>query len=323
MSSWLRIVLRSNLLLLFCYSATPLRLNETIHLPDPWEKLQKNGLNTSLLQDELEDMGFQLEVDSFNASHALPKAMRRRKPMMWVHIHKSAGSFICAGAVLNGESIVKPSGNCNWAEHDNGAGGLGSERTNCSKRTEYFEQHNYSWGQIERVLADEFCYTTFDYGIWLRDPVSLAESEANWHHMYTPGEISTSLNCVVQKRGELCPVKQKDDMPLWMYFDNYVVRIVGGPSVWNLPPGHVEERHARLALERLHPFKIVLVMEDVVSTEHGTDALFKKTGWKLWPVKSKRYHTHNKTFTNEERETIRKLNKYDYMLYDWASTKHV
>lgn len=272
----------------------------------------KHGLYPKEFQDDLEDLGVDLLPSRFQPRTT---GLGNRKPMMWVHIHKAAGSLICYSAGVNGERVVQPSGNCNWSGHDGGAGALYKERTNCSERHAHFAEHNYTWGQIERVLADEFCFDDFEYGVWLRDPMTLANSEAVFRS-YTEQEINDSIDFA---RNEKRRPWQRDAMPLWMYFDNYVVRILGGPEVWNLPPGQIgmnEFNKAKMLLDR---FAVKVAMEDVLAGGRAQDKFVKTTRWGQVPFKVVNPSAGSVTFTKEQEKLIRESNKYDYLLYSFVS----
>merc|ERR1712048_1191666 len=97
--------------------------------------------------------------------------------MLWVHIHKAAGTTMCALAKINGERVVKPNRNCNW-DFDGSIDILTTSTPSCKGRADHFNKNGYTWGQIERELYDGAICPDFDYGIMLRDPIKLRQSFA-------------------------------------------------------------------------------------------------------------------------------------------------
>lgn len=296
----------------------------------PAEIKSMPGLDTKLLAKDLSEMGMEPSSKLMSLAAAQTEELantKRSKPMMWVHIHKAAGSFMCAAAHLNGESVVQPGGNCNW-NPDGGQGAYYTQKghADCKRRNAHFSKNNYTWGQIERVMDNEFCFDTMDYAIWLRDPVKLALSETNYK--YSAGDVESNLKCSAEGDHKKCP-DPKDDVPLWKYFDNYAVRVLGGPTVYNKQPGHVTEDDAKAAIKLLKRFKIVAQMEKVTGTDQGKQHFLEEVGWSKWPAADDKSNGQglrmNKqknriTFSAQETEKIRNQNKYDYMLYNSVSS---
>mmetsp|Transcript_27878 Transcript_27878/g.74390 ORF Transcript_27878/g.74390 Transcript_27878/m.74390 type:complete len:260 (+) Transcript_27878:276-1055(+) len=132
-------------------------------------------------------------VPRANVSHA--------KPVIWVHIHKSMGTFIYSMAMLNHENVVRPSFNGNWWPYDSPdpsrTGEAWQAKADCSKRAEFFAWSNVTWAQIEHDMDDyNLCHGHFNYGILLRDPNALAISKASMEG-YSPEETIASLECLV------------------------------------------------------------------------------------------------------------------------------
>lgn len=302
------------------------------------------GLDTELLATELEEMELDpsSELQAFTRSkevklNAEEEHHRRSRPMMWVHIHKAGGSFICAAAHLNDESIGK-GGNCNSKKlNDGGNGAWYTGGANCSQREKEFAQNKLTWGQIERVLplnpSRELCFDNFDYAIWLRDPIKLALSEANFKK-YDPKDVRKAIACV--QNGGGCPKweEKKDDVPLWKFMDNYAVRVLGGPAVYTKKVGQVTEEDAKRAMKLLERFKIKVNMDDVVSNPNLKKSFLQRMGWSQWPGVSDGKKTGNSQgtrmstgqpvknrFSDSQKTIIREAAKYDYMLYDYVKTQ--
>merc|ERR1719356_2447837 len=128
-----------------------------------------------------------------------PANVPHTKPVIWVHIHKSMGTFIYSLAQMNGENVVRPSFNGNWWPCDVPDAVRKGKATHCScqRRTEFFAWSNVTWAQIEHDMDDyNLCHEDFNYGILLRDPNKLAISKASMEK-YTPDETVASLSCLV------------------------------------------------------------------------------------------------------------------------------
>lgn len=299
-------------------TATDMSMQNYYGLPEEIPSMP--GFETKLLAMDLNEMGMELSSD-FMAALDQKVQHKRAKPMMWVHIHKAAGTYMCAAAKANGESLVTAMHNCNYGP-DGGQGALYVDSWSCKDRTKHFSKGNFTYGQIERVLNSEMCFDTFDYGIWLRDPVKLALTEANYK--YSASNVESNLKCA---GGGKCPknykTDHKDEVPLWMYFDNYVVRVLGGPRTWRKGPGKVTEEDAKNAINLLRKFAVKARAEDIAANKESKERFLEEMGWTQMPAtfSDKRAKKHRFTFSTQEEEKIRELNKYDYMLYDYVG-KH-
>ena len=104
------------------------------------------------------------------------------KPVVWIHLHKAAGTLVCNLAMLNNESVVQPSKVCNLnddQEVGDGVTGMGSSarRFSCSDRLRHYREGGFTWGQIERdVSPSEYQGCGFVTGVMLREPTALARS---------------------------------------------------------------------------------------------------------------------------------------------------
>jgi len=254
-------------------------------------------------------------VPRANVSHA--------KPVIWVHIHKSMGTFIYSMAMLNHENVVRPSFNGNWWPYDTPDAVDKGKATHadCSKRAEYFAWSNVTWAQIEHTM-DEYnlCHNHFNYGTLLRDPNTLAISKASME-MYTPDETIASMSCLVRRGNDTdlthaCnhAAPLKNDWRLWWFYDNFLVRTLGGQSVWSLPAGGITEEHAHKAIERLSKFEVVMFAEDFEDKAYLETAI----GWRqeFFDTAYKRPSTHVVEFTDEQNKQARLTNRFDYMVYD-------
>mmetsp|Transcript_27878 Transcript_27878/g.74392 ORF Transcript_27878/g.74392 Transcript_27878/m.74392 type:complete len:131 (+) Transcript_27878:808-1200(+) len=101
---------------------------------------------------------------------------------------------------------------------------------------------------------------------------------------------------------------------LWWFYDNFLVRTLGGQSVWSLPAGAITEEHAHKVIERLSKFDVVMFADDFKNKAYLETAI----GWrqeffdKAW----KRPSTHVVEFTSQQNEQARLTNRFDYMVHD-------
>lgn len=258
----------------------------------------------------------------------------RSKPLRWVHIHKAGGTFMCHMAYIAGETVVQPSdGACNWMGYDQYKdSGKRDELLPCKEQLAYFRQHNYTWGQLEREFAAaDRCFDEFDYGVMLREPLSLMTSEMNYH----PGCFLFGGPCgggpvdptdfLKQFRQQLRrkPLQDEvgdDQFPLWKFFDNVQTRILA--SALDVPPGGINESHAVAARRALEAFKVIARLEDL--PQYG-QRMFESLGWNsgmmrhvVEPVNAaptQPTRTAKFRFDAQDARFLLELNKYDLALW--------
>jgi hypothetical protein len=261
------------------------------------------------------------------------------KPVIWVHVHKSAGTIMCLLAQENGEAVVQPHANCNRVPFDDNhrlqrdaeQASIGHpDFLSCAERGKHLGEQNYTWAQIERPIeSHDFCRKLFFYGIALRDPLDIAESILNYDDRAEIGvrhlcnsNYKECLGCLESgDQTDQCKAHIADPSTenLWVYFDNFLVRNLGGKEIMNLPPGGVTSEHAELAIQTLNLFDLVTLVEDIRSPE--THHIFEaKFGWSAAKVSAQRiqdvYQKHTKTFSEEEKAVIHKRNEHDYRVYN-------
>lgn len=186
-------------------------------------------------------------------------------------------------------------------------------------RAEFFCRNGFTWGQIERTVREEdISHEHFRYGILLRDPLELAHSAANYHDLNEPWTNHTHrykkhLACL-EEAADAC-LKLKGD--LWMYFDNFVVRTLGGPEVASLPPGGVTETDALRVIKKLSDFDMVAFVDEF---KDGINARsFSKTlGWDSFILGTSRVEegVNRFSFSLEEAALIKERSELDYMVHN-------
>jgi len=254
------------------------------------------------------------------------KRGQQRKPVMWVHVHKNGGTSMCEWA-QDTEQVVEPNdGTCNSVDlHDTFfPDGIGQKRqwTTCADRAEYFRDHRFTWGQLEREInPGDLCKDDFLYGITLRDPVSRIESYANWNSNAVNGaEWKGYMSCIQRRNASACPAVEGRPIARvnWGYreWDNFNIRVLGGYDVMRLPPGGVNASHLAAAVDLLEQFDLVLLLEDL---ESGcTMAEMKRVlGWSpKGESPHARENDHSQVvFTEGQRAAWARINRFDVQLY--------
>lgn len=239
----------------------------------------------------------------------------REKPMLWVHVHKAGGTFMCSMAGLAGENVVQPNDNCNWHGHDSYLdSGHTDHAVSCEDREAFFSQNGYTWGQIERELwnndaESDLCWNKFDYGVMLRDPISLMRSMMNFHPDIGKGFVD---DIELELKAPSETTLSQD--PLWKYMDNFHIRVLA--SAMDVPAGQIDATHLEKAKERLAKFDTIARLEDLGDK---SAEVFVSIGWSdgmSSHVSSKSNTSGDQwDFTAEELEWLSELNKYDYELY--------
>jgi len=312
------------------------RQNDLSHLPFATDLIgmasQKSRQSQGLLEKAFPFLPFSKSKQDASEKPSMPTGISKRKPFLWVHIHKAGGTFMCELAQLAGEAVVEPSdGACNWRGQDQYKDS-GKERLSCDDRARYFNhpKRNATWGQIEREFSQsDRCWKKFNYGVMLREPISLLESEVNYH----PGcwlfggpcgegpekpdeflsEFRNMLGNPFQHGGP-------DQFPLWKFFDNFQTRVLA-PAM-DVPAGKLNATHLHAAQKALKQFTVVARLEDM--PRHGS-AIFERMGWR----KSMMQHIgepvnpspHDFHFNKQEKAWLRKVNQFDDQLYKTFAPK--
>lgn len=256
---------------------------------------------------------------SRNQAKARSQSHKKSRIVIWMHIHKSAGTFMCHIAGLAGEDVVRPAANCNWQLHDMyGDSGKPQRGISCKDRSAYFQRHHYTWGQIERELfPSDRCWGkdldggNLTYGVMLREPLSLMRSMMNFHPQIGKEFVTAVKHEIASPKAAPMP----DQFAQWKIMDNYAVRLLA-PAL-EVPAGQIDQSHYDKAIETLSHFRYVQRLEDLPDNA-GT--LFEELGW----PPQMRHTIQNKQnaapsrfdFTADEAAWLREVNRWDIALYD-------
>merc|ERR1719198_1532161 len=235
--------------------------------------------------------------------------------------------MMCQMAQLNYEMTVFPEVNCNCMGRDQ-VSLIGRNKTHvdCEERAAHYKKWHATWGAIERELnEDDICQSNFSYGVMLRDPMQLAVSQMNFAG-FTPEEARQHLHCVGHNPASCDAVARDSEKgfekskagPLWKFFDNYLVRVLGGFDTFSLPAGAVTKEHADMVIKRLSSFDAVLFVEEI----NKQPSIFKTClGWSKGPEhlsvdKHINGHRHILDLTPEEYLQAEYQNRFDYHVYN-------
>jgi hypothetical protein len=244
-----------------------------------------------------------------------------KKPLVWIHLHKAGGSFMCQMAKRN-EKVVFPESNCNWRGHDGyEESGKTYSRVPCAERARTFHSRGFTYGQVEREMdTDEVC-DEFRYGVMLREPMSLMHSLMNYEIWYNEKFAHQHVNIPpdmvdwLKGKIESQEVPGAEHLP-WVHMDNFQTRVLA--NAFDVPAGKIGAEH----LDRARAFLqnngfMVQILEDL--PQQG-EALFNELGWKWQPGalhrKVNALEREERPFMPQEKEYLKDLNKYDFELYN-------
>lgn len=274
----------------------------------------------------------------------LPRPAPKRKPVMYFHIHKSGGTIMCAQAVEKGERVVQSGHYCGSNEfHDWAALGdwpwfvevgyffnhtCAECSHTCADRVAMFGDE-YTWNSVERQLdSGDLCFDDFVYVTIMRETISRLTSQLNYEPFNRSGFVSCLADAVEsQNASAYCPQNQIEQPAIiardlgYVFFDNYVVRMLGGSHTATLPPGGVNASHFAAAVAVLDRFDLVIPLEEL-NSERAHAALDSVLGWHPGEEERTRETEHVEHFTEQELESLRSINKFDIALYNHILQKH-
>lgn len=263
--------------------------------------------------------------------------LRRRKPVVWIHIHKAGGTTMCEWARQEGERVIQPHSNCNYygskvdgkrlvtgmiskmpqadmTEDKVGPATQSCEFTCESRAIEYAKQ-GAEWGQIEHEIDSSLllCDGQLLYGIMLRHPLELLKS-ATIFEKFWPGQVVKFLK---HPNTDMDVNRNKFfDMRL---FDNFAVRMLNGSPGMATPLGALSERHLLRAKQFIENCDIVTVLEYIESRDFWQ---FQHIlGWKGRPphANQNQHQRRRHKFPSDFDTVISSWNVLDIDLYQFAN----
>jgi len=273
-----------------------------------------------------------------------------RKPVLYTHLHKSAGTSMCTLAVLNNESVNDPyfDTNCNTDEDGCNAGlqpdgGVAKTQKTCAERMSEAAATGFSYMGIEKWV-DDFSPASCPgllYATVVREPMSRIVSNTEFARSLgwnaTNDEIMTLLQPGTSADttvGHAPPSRRNASQEMHSgcrhiersvaSFDNFYVRTFGGWDVFSKPAGTLNSDDLEKAKERLAQFSIVIALE---SFDAQAIQLAGVLGWTKLELPEANVETERDSlpeaqpdvdFTDEQLIQLTKANALDSILYSYA-----
>lgn len=238
-----------------------------------------------------------------------------RKPVLWVHLHNFAGTFICEEAMHQGE-LGPPNSYTSWPGclmPGDDCSTTGQSRSLCEDRA----RSPYTFTAVERDVEEkDFCDQLL-VGTMLRNPLAGVQSTL------LANTFDKAALLDVLRTGKVHEVPHKPCLPDWdtyQHFDNFATRSLGGG--YEAPPRGVTREHLERAKERLRRMDVVLILEELRLHLPQLSAVL---GWDTAHLDSgRKSHGHNcrrkeAVLTANETEFLTSLNALDFELYEYAN----
>eukprot|EP00927_Polykrikos_kofoidii_P003689 TRINITY_DN1148_c0_g1_i1.p1 TRINITY_DN1148_c0_g1~~TRINITY_DN1148_c0_g1_i1.p1 ORF type:complete len:401 (-),score=28.00 TRINITY_DN1148_c0_g1_i1:38-1240(-) len=236
-----------------------------------------------------------------------------RKPVLWVHLHNFAGTFVCMEASRQSEFV--PSQQGSWPDclyGNDKCSTVSSDREHCEDRA----RSSYSFSSIERDLDDADMCEELLHGTMLRDPVSGVRSTlvAN---AFNKEEVLAILSGTRVGTADHLPC-----LPSWdsyQHFDNFAIRSLG--NAYSRPPRGVQRDDLERAKQALQRMDVLMILEEMPDHLPQLAATF---GWNtdaMLPEQKAYGHdcdSIDAVLSDAEKAFFREVNSLDYELYEFA-----
>lgn len=217
---------------------------------------------------------------SGGTSPAPPVAKGREKKVLHMHVHNSAGSFLCAVAWrLGGESCRRGLLNCNLARglfDDGPFTEAGKSNRTCEDRRTEMDVQQVTFSMLERWIdqdAGDWCPNDFVYTIIMRDPIARARTTIR---MNLEGKEERVFGWLTESN----PAQRHGWLSSYAAYNDLVVRLLNGPEVMLMPRGALNASHLERAKQRLQDFDVVMTIPSLPSDWWQ---LVDKLGWRPTP----------------------------------------
>ncbi|CAK0799674.1 unnamed protein product [Prorocentrum cordatum] len=263
-----------------------------------------------------------------------PPSTEQRLPMVYLHVHKSLGTWMCKMA--RAQNASRP-GDADCATHDDWIWAKKSWEwydfdNTCSRRVKEIQENGWTFLEIERwvdfqddSLHGDWCPEDAFYTMILRDPMERAQSQ-----MYANMQSWASVRAWLAE-GESWPTPY-NYLHSHIPFDNFYVRTLCGRTCHFLEAGGITHAHLELAKSRLQQLDAVMTTEDLLTQLSQLTAI---TGWRPATKAQAGSVVHNtkcaagtsRLATDECRafalppsamEQMRDANRLDLELYEFA-----
>ena len=255
----------------------------------------------------------------------------REKPILFVHLTKSAGTSVCRMAKHNGEAMLRQKDavhfSCNLP-FDGPAVNKFPDKSpprfsTCQARARYLKSEMVSFNAVEHFLEDSsgkslICDAEMRYFTILRNPMERIQSWIAYHKI-PPEDVLRWLQGEDNPSRYSSPQRHYERTFLYPYVDNYLVRTLCGKSTFRLPPGAIDESHLLKAWTILQLFEKVIFFDELNQPSFST--FIAELGW---PTETQLFHANPSEYQRQFLlfdsviETLQNFNSFDHQLYTLA-----
>ena len=242
-----------------------------------------------------------------------------KKPIFFVHLHKSGGTTVCYFARLSGMKTSNGDTNCNTdvSGPNHNASAVAAQQT-CHYVTQYVKEHKLEFIGIEAPHGDELPCGGFRTLSVMRHPINRLLSWINLREKY-----DKRVQQWWDTKGTHPPQYYFDGYP---YVNCFVIRMLLGQERYR-DPKPVDDHDLRRATARVDEFDAFVPLE-YLNHPHVLNLLEKKIpeyhGELVKEQRKTRINVNEKKWfqpTPEFLERLRQENEYDIMLYSHVLKK--
>jgi len=252
-----------------------------------------------------------MQVKTYQNSSNSPA--NSRKPVLWLHLHNFAGTYLCREAAKQLER--GPTGQNCLLERDRCSTQNEDKRIHCSERAAMDKTNSFS--MVERDVEDADLCEKLLTGIMLRDPISGAQSTLR------NNKVDKHTLMQVLRTGQVELIEHRGCLPPWdvyQHFDNFATRTLG--DGYMAPPGGVTKEHFLKAKSRLSSLDVVLILEEL---QHHFPQLEHTLGWDtslMTPSEPANSHCGDDlpSWTLTQKRFLTELNEWDIKLYKYGKS---
>lgn len=230
---------------------------------------------------------------------------RPTRPIFFLHVSSSGGTSLCRWAQQQPCSRVPACGsNCNlncqhpwdWRRFCRPPACALPEKAcrapyqpGCEGLARYARRRNLTFLASETLLP-AYCFDTFTYITVLRDPIARLQSLA----LRLVAQPNTWLRRVLEQP-YVFNTSTSSSLIGTAALDNFLTRLLLGPSAFFLPLRGINESHFRAASDVLASFALAIPIERF--EDHGAALLRAKFGWRGSPARS---NSHQKALLRKK-----------------------
>ena len=267
-----------------------------------------------------------------------PRSMGRL-PIFWLHYQQNGGTWITTVAQAHGERFLRPHLRSHGRNLPNYLNETCRRPRSCKLKAADITLQNATFTAIERAFdrSVELCTGSFLYGTAIMHPRLFLHSALRHRPGMDPSQMLEVLHGARvperQHAHDLCwgdpyPVRGDNDVKLdgqYNHYDNYYVRGLNGFSAFWLPPGNVTRAHFMAAVEVLHRFDVILLLDEL---HLHLDQLVHTFRWQRSIIErpavssnNHRYTPNWMNWTDSQTAWLLELNRWDLELYEIARSR--